>query len=106
MPVGFLDGGRVVTALSPWLWIVGFLILVFYTVARCFAGHFNFLLFVIIVLSVPRLFSLFRRKTEAEQRYFEVTPPQRIGMAVIYFGLILFLVLGMEITHIPREALQ
>src|SRR5207302_1202955 len=27
MPVGFLDGGRIVTALSPWLWIIGFVIL-------------------------------------------------------------------------------
>src|SRR5882724_12039177 len=25
-PVGFLDGGRFVTALSPWLWLVGFAI--------------------------------------------------------------------------------
>src|SRR5438876_7031188 len=27
-PVGFLDGGRIVTALSPWLWLVGFAIMV------------------------------------------------------------------------------
>jgi Zn-dependent protease len=106
MPVGFLDGGRIVTALSPWLWIVGFLILVFYTINSLYAGHFNFLLLVIIVFSLPRLFSLFRRKTEEERRYFEVTPSQRVGMAVMYFGLILFLVLGMEATHISREALQ
>ncbi|MCH2026560.1 MAG: site-2 protease family protein, partial [Verrucomicrobiales bacterium] len=26
MPTGFLDGGRMVTALSPWLWLVGILI--------------------------------------------------------------------------------
>ena len=106
MPVGILDGGRIVTALSPWLWIVGFLILVSYTITSIYTGHFNFLLLVIIVLSLPRLFSLFRRKSEAEQRYYEVTPGQRAGMAMMYFGLILLLVLAMEMTHIPREALQ
>src|SRR5262252_825314 len=26
-PVGFLDGGRIATALSPWMWVVGFLIM-------------------------------------------------------------------------------
>src|SRR5881409_280472 len=26
-PVGFLDGGRIVTALSPWLWLVGIAII-------------------------------------------------------------------------------
>lgn len=100
-PVGFLDGGRIATALSPWLWIVGFAILVVMTIFR-----FNFLLLLILIFSLPRLFFLFRRKTEAELRYFEVTPAQRLEMGALYFGLILFLVFAMELTHIPREALQ
>lgn len=107
MPVGFLDGGRVVTALSPWLWIVGFIILVGFTVQQTIRiGYPNFLLVIIIIFSLPRLFSLFRRKTEAEQRYYEVAPAQRFTMAVIYFGLIALLVLGMEFTHVSREMLQ
>ncbi len=100
-PVGFLDGGRVVTALSPWLWLVGFVILLAITVA-----HPNFLLILILIASVPRLFSLFRRKSEAEQRYFEVTPAQRWTMAAMYFGLIALLVAGMHLSHVPRETLQ
>lgn len=100
-PVGFLDGGRIVTALSPWLWIVGFVVMVALVIL-----HFNFLLLVILVMSLPRLFFLFRQKSEAERRYFEVTPAQRWTMAAMYFGLIALLVLGMEITHISREELQ
>jgi len=99
-PVGFLDGGRVATALSPWLWIVGFTILVAMAIA-----HPNFLLILILVMSLPRLFSLFRHRSEAEQRYYEVTPAQRWTMAIMYFGLIAILVLGMSMTDIPREAL-
>jgi membrane-associated protease RseP (regulator of RpoE activity) len=104
MPVGFLDGGRIVTALSPWLWIVGFIILVGYTIIQIYAGHVNFLLVVLIVLSLPRLFSLFRHRTEAEQRYYQVASHRRIIMAVLYFGLVALLVLGMEFTHISRDA--
>ena len=100
-PVGFLDGGRIVTALSPWLWVIGFVVILGLTIA-----HPNFILILILILSVPRLFSLFRHKSDAEQRYFEVTPGQRWTMALMYFGLIALLVIGMQITHIPHETLQ
>jgi Zn-dependent protease len=100
-PVGFLDGGRIVTALSPWLWIVGFLIMVGLTVMR-----FNILLLLILVMSLPRLFSLFRAKTDEEKRYFEVSPTQRLIVAATYFGLIAFLYFGMQLTHIPPQSLR
>ena len=99
-PVGFLDGGRIVTALSPWLWIVGFAIIVGLTIL-----HPNLILFLILIFSVPRLFSLFRAKTDEERRYFEVTPGQRWTMAIMYFGLIALLVVGMQISHIPEDAM-
>jgi Zn-dependent protease len=99
-PVGFLDGGRIVTALSPWLWLIGFAIILVLTIL-----HPNFILFLILVFSAPRLFSLFRRKTDEERRYYEVSGPQRLNMACLYFGLVALLVLGMQASHIPREAL-
>ena len=100
-PVGFLDGGRVVTALSPWLWLVGFAIMVWLTIF-----HFNFILLLILIMSLPRLFFLFRAKTDEERRYFEVTPVQRWSMAVTYFGLIAFLVYAMQLTYIARDELH
>ena len=101
MPVGFLDGGRIVTALSPWMWLIGFAILLGMTIM-----HPNFLLILILIASLPRLFSLFRKKSDEERRYFEITPEQRWMMAVMYFGLIALLVLGMHTSHIPRESLD
>jgi Zn-dependent protease len=101
MPVGFLDGGRIVTALSPWMWLIGFAILAAMTVM-----HPNFLLILILITSLPRLFSLFRSKSDEERRYFEITPEQRWMMATLYFGLIALLVIGMHISHIPRESLD
>lgn len=99
-PLGMLDGGRIVTALSPWLWVVGLVIVVGLTIL-----HPSFILFLILIFSAPRVFSLFRRRSEAEQRYFEVTPSQRWTMATLYFGLIALLVVGMQFSHIPRETL-
>ncbi len=63
-PVGMLDGGRIVTALS-----------------------------------LPRIYSLFRKRTEEEQRYFEVTPSQRWTMSILYFGLIAVLLFGMHVAQ-------
>ncbi len=92
-PIGFLDGGRIVTALSPWLWVVGTVI-----IGLLMFAHFNFVLLLIFLISLPRLLSLFRRKSAEESRYFEVTPMRRWIMGGMYFGLIAFLVLGMMIT--------
>ena len=94
-PIGFLDGGRIVTALSPWLWVVGAAV-----VGAMMIAHPNFVLGLILVLSIPRLWSLFRAKTDEEKRYFEVTPGRRLTMAAFYFGLIGFLFLGMKLSHI------
>ncbi len=90
-PVGILDGGRIVTALSPWLWLIGLGVIGFLMIQQ-----FNFLLFLIFIISLPRLWFLFRRKTTEEQRYFEVSPAQRWLMAALYFGLIGFLFVAMQ----------
>lgn len=100
-PIGFLDGGRIVTALSPWLWLVGAVIVLLLMFVQ-----FNFLLLIIFVLSLPRLFSLFRGRSEAEARYYEVTPAQRLIMGAMYFGLIAFLVLAMMVSHVDMNQRQ
>ena len=94
-PIGFLDGGRIVTALSPWLWLVGAAVMVVLLVL-----HPNFIVGLILLFSLPRLWSLFRTKSDEQRRYFEVTPGRRLAMAGMYFGLIAFLLLGMALTHI------
>jgi Zn-dependent protease len=98
-PIGFLDGGRIVTALSPWLWLVGVVIAGGLLVLQP-----NFLLLIILLMSAPRLAFLFRKKTDEERRYFEVTPARRWAMATLYFGLIAFLVVSMSATRIDPPA--
>jgi len=91
-PIGFLDGGRIAAALSPWLWLVGAVVML----GMLFV-HFNFIVLLILIMSMPRLISLFRARTDEEKRYYEVTPGQRVSMAILYFGLAAALALGMKI---------
>lgn len=94
VPVGFLDGGRIVTALSRWLWLPGLALLVW------FGWKFpNLIVWIMVLLSLPRVFSLFRKRTEEEARYFEVTDAQRWTMSILYFGLIAILALAMHVAH-------
>ena len=93
-PVGMLDGGRIVTAMSRWLWIPGFALLLW------FGWQYpNFIVWLMIFLSLPRIISLFRKRTEEEKRYYEVTPAQRWTMSILYFGLIVTLVFGMHLAQ-------
>ena len=94
MPVGFLDGGRIVTALSRWLWLPGFALLLWFGWT-----YPNLIVWLIIITALPRLLSLFRKRSEEEQRYFEVTGAQRWTMSILYFGLIAALAFGWHIVH-------
>jgi len=100
-PIGFLDGGRIATALSPWLWIAGLVIM-----GGMAWLHPNFIVLLILLMSLPRLWMLFRAKTDAEKRYFEVSSGRRWTMAVLYFGLVVLLVLGMRYAHLQPPPCQ
>src|SRR6266446_1170894 len=93
-PVGMLDGGRIVTALSRWLWLPGFAVLIW------FGWKFpNFVVWLMVLLSLPRIYSLFRKRSEEERRYYEVTLAQRWTMSILYFGLIAVLVFAMHLAQ-------
>src|SRR5437764_6740951 len=92
-PVGMLDGGRIVTALSRWLWLPGFAVLLWFG-----WKYPNFIVWLMVIASLPRIYSLFRKRTEEERRYYEVTPAQRWMMSILYFGLIAVLIFGMHLA--------
>src|SRR3984893_7523919 len=93
-PVGMLDGGRIVTALSRWLWLPGFAVLLWFG-----WKYPNFIVWLMVILSLPRVYSLFRKRTEEERRYYEVTTAQRWTMSIMYFGLIALLVFAMHLAQ-------
>jgi Zn-dependent protease len=102
LPVVPLDGGRIVSALHPVLWLIGFLALL----GLVFLAP-NPILIIILVLSGMELWSRWRTRNNPElQEYYRVTPRQRAVVAVLYFGLAVLLVLGMEATHLDRDILR
>lgn len=103
VPITPLDGGRIVTALSPWLWLLGLVMMGLLAFLRP-NPIFYLLLILIVVQAYPRVRSLFRKRTDEEQRYFELTAAQRLTMAAAYFGLIAALIVGMHYAHLQLEA--
>ena len=102
LPVVPLDGGRIVSALHPVLWLVGFLALL----GLVFISP-NPILIIILIFSGMELWQRWRTRNAPElQEYYRVTPRQRAITAVLYFGLAVLLVLGMEATHVDRDLLR
>jgi Zn-dependent protease len=99
LPVVPLDGGRIVGALHPALWAVGFLGLLGLVFLRP-----NAILIIILIFSGMELWQRWRMRNHPEQQsYYRVKPSQRVIMAVLYFGLAALLVVGMHATHVPRH---
>lgn len=81
LPVSPLDGGRIVTAVSTWLWIVG---LVLAGALAFSTGH--PILLIIVILGAFRAYSAFKHRHEAAA-YYELPAGYRALMAFAYFGL-------------------
>jgi Zn-dependent protease len=97
-PVLPLDGGRAMAALSPWMWFVGFALLVGAAIA--FPNPIILLILILGALETWRRFKT--RKDPDQQAYYKVSPRTRIGVAVVYVGLAVALVLAMDATHLAR----
>ena len=98
IPVVPFDGGRAMAALSPWLWLGGFALLVAAAIAFP-----NPIIFLFLVLGALETWHRFKaRKDPAQQAYYRVAPRTRLAVAVVYIGLAVALVLAMDATHLQR----
>src|SRR5215207_8420230 len=76
-PVVPLDGGRAMAALAPWMWYVGFAVLV--ALALVFP---NPIILIIVLLAGFETYRRFKeRKSPEAKRYYDVTPRQRATTA-------------------------
>ena len=102
LPVVPLDGGRIVAALHPALWLVGFLGLLglVHLAPEPDPDHHPAL------LRHRALAPLADARHPEMQEYYRVKPHQRLIIGVLYFGLAVLLVLGMHATHVPRDFLM
>lgn len=97
IPIVPLDGGRIVSAISPWLWVIGLAIILPFLLWQLSGA--GLLILVIVAMSLPRVIALFRGRHTASARYFECTPGQRWTMGLLYFGLLAGLGGAMGFLH-------
>lgn len=90
IPVHPLDGGRVTTAISPNLWLIGIPILIYFTITS-----FNPILVLIIILGCIQFYKHWKG---SEREYYEVSSETRNLFTVLYFGLLAALGSGVWYT--------
>jgi Zn-dependent protease len=98
LPVLPLDGGRAMAALTPWMWIVGYALLIASTVL--FPSPIMLLILLFGGMETYRRWKA--RKTPEGQRYHQVSARQRVAVAAVYLGLAIALAFGMDATHVVR----
>jgi Zn-dependent protease len=100
LPVVPLDGGRAMAAMAPWMWFLGFGVMVFldfYTPNP-----------ILLIITLVAGFELYRRwerrriPTPAQTAYYRVSPRNRLLVASVYIGLIVALAVGMHFTYLHR----
>lgn len=85
LPLGMLDGGRISAAVTKWMWLIGGGALVYKVMDQP-----NPLTILIAILAAFQVYaSIVREKTDP--RFYEITPAQRAGIAILYFALVIFL---------------
>ncbi len=99
LPVVPLDGGRAMAALSPWMWFVGFAMLV----AAAIAFPNPIMLLILLFGGMEGWRRWKTRKTPEGRRYYAVPPSTRAAVAVVYIGLAVALGVAMDLTHLQRS---
>ena len=98
-PISPLDGGRIVAAIHPALWLVGLAALVVLTVIAP-----NPILILILVLGGLESWRRWKTRNHPElEAYYRVTPQRRVIVGVSYIALAALLTLGMSASFVERD---
>jgi Zn-dependent protease len=102
VPVVPFDGGRAMAAMAPVMWFIGLGALVALLVI---VGN-PFLLLFVFLGGMETWHRWKQRKTRSLEQaaYYRVSQRNRLLVGVVYIGLILVLVLGMEQAHVLSSA--
>jgi Zn-dependent protease len=99
LPVLPLDGGRAMAALSPWMWFVGYGLLVGAAIAFP-----NPIMILILLFGGLETWRRWRTRNSPESREFHrVRPRTRVAVAALYLGLAAALAVGMDATFVERD---
>ena len=98
-PLTPLDGGRIVAAIHPGLWIVGLVLLVGLTIVAP-----NPILILILVIGGLEAWRRWKHRNEPQNEgYYSVSPSRRLITGISYIVLAALLTLGMSASFVERE---
>jgi Zn-dependent protease len=98
-PISPLDGGRIVAAIHPGLWIVGLVALVGLTIVAP-----NPILILILVLGALESWRRWKQRRQPQgEAYYKVTPRRRLITGISYIVLAALLTLGMSGSYVERD---
>lgn len=98
LPFGSLDGGRISKAISPFIWVIGFVMAIF-LIWKLHA----YILLVILLFGVYEVVTMYRQKSVTAQ-YLSVEPSFRLKIGISYLILIAVLAfLTMYSLEISKE---
>ena len=103
IPVTPFDGGRAVAALSPWMWFVGLAMMAAFLFWR--PNPFVLLFLVLGAFDVYRRWKERKEGGEKVKAYYKVSKRNRALVGVVYVGLALALVAGMNAAYIDPDTL-
>ena len=98
VPILPLDGGRAMAALSPWIWVLGFLM--FVGVAVAFPSPIILLIILFGGMETWRRWK--QRKSPEAREYHRVPAKTRVAIAAVYLGLVVALGIGIDVSHLSR----
>jgi Zn-dependent protease len=98
LPVVPLDGGRAMAAMSPWMWVVGFVAMI--ALAIAFPNPIIIIIAIFAAMETWKRLQARRRGGSAQEAYYRVAVRDRLLIGAVYLGLIVALVLGMHATHL------
>ena len=100
LPVVPLDGGRAMAAMAPPVWFAGLAAVV--ALAVIWPNPILIVIALLAALETWRRWQARRGGGAAAAAYYRVTARQRLLVALVYFGLIAALAVGIDATHLER----
>ena len=96
IPIFPMDGGRIVGAVSPYLWLLGLVAFIGMSVTGFIRNPF---IWILVIMSLPHLWDGLKRGTADPVGGQVTTKAQRVAMGVAYLGLSGLLAIGMTATQ-------
>jgi Zn-dependent protease len=100
IPISPLDGGRAMAAMVPWMWLVGFGVMIAFAVV--FPNPLIIVFIAVGGFDSWRRWKQIRAGGAETQAYYRVSPGNRLAVAAVYIALAALLIAGIHGTYVYR----